>query len=259
MALGPAVVGRHVFYNGSAFDARSAGDAPADGAAVAADKVALLPGGTATFANYTSYSKGINGVMVDVRNPPGALAAGDFRFETRDPTGQWVPAPAAASVTARVGAGTDHSTRVTMTWPDVAIRDTWLRVTLLPNPRNGLTQPDVFYFGNAVAETGNSTLDAAVNALDVAATRAAQSSAVVAVDSRYDFNRDRTVNVLDAALVRSRVGTPALPLITADPLAPLSASGATAAAPQPAGTFSTTRIRPATMSVQSVGSLVGIA
>jgi hypothetical protein len=146
-----------------------------------------------------------------------------------------------------------------MTWPDGAIRDTWLRVTLLPNTRNGLTQPDVFYFGNAVAETGNSTLDAAVNALDVAATRAAQSSAVVAVDSRYDFNRDRTVNVLDAALVRSRVGTPALPLITADPLAPLSASGATAAAPQPAGTFSTTRIRPATMSVQSVGSLVGIA
>ena len=260
MALGPAVVGRHVFYNGSGFDARSADHVPADGAAVATDKVALLPGGTAAFANYTSYSKGINGVMVDVRNPPGALAAGDFRFETRDRSGHWAPAPA-ASVTTRVGTGTDHSTRVTMTWPDGAIRDTWLRVTLLPNTRNGLAQPDVFYFGNAVAETGNSPLDAAVNVVDVAATRAAQSSAVVAVDSRYDFNRDRAVNVLDAALVRSRVGTAALPLITADPLVPMSAAGATAtvAAPQLAGTFSTTRIRPATMPVQSVGALVGLA
>ena len=37
-----------------------------DDEAIASDKVALLPGETATFANYTSYARGINGIMVDI-------------------------------------------------------------------------------------------------------------------------------------------------------------------------------------------------
>ena len=37
-----------------------------DDAAIATDKTALLPGETASLANYTSYSRGINGIMVDL-------------------------------------------------------------------------------------------------------------------------------------------------------------------------------------------------
>ena len=67
------VLGRHLFYNASAWDwdlsADTDGDTyfdpgedgPNDGLAIAPDKTALLPGGAATFANYTSYSRGING------------------------------------------------------------------------------------------------------------------------------------------------------------------------------------------------------
>ena len=57
---------RHIFYNNSAFDGNeSAADAD-DDLAIAPDKQALLPGQTAGFANYTSYARGINGIMVDI-------------------------------------------------------------------------------------------------------------------------------------------------------------------------------------------------
>lgn len=59
------VVGRHVFYNNSAFDHNNPAANADDDRAVAPDKRALLPGQTATFANYTSYSGGINGLMID--------------------------------------------------------------------------------------------------------------------------------------------------------------------------------------------------
>ena len=45
-------------------------------------KRALLPGQTATFANYTSYDSGINGIMVDIAGLPvrQRLTADDFQF-----------------------------------------------------------------------------------------------------------------------------------------------------------------------------------
>ena len=212
--LPAAVVGRHVFYNGSAFDGRSTAAGPEDDAAIATDKSPLLPGQAATFANYTSYSKGINGLMVDLRNPQQAPTAGDFEFAVRTAAGAWVPAPAPGAVVVRPRAGADGSDRVTFTFADGAIRDTWLRVTVLAGARTGLARPDVFYFGNAVGETGNSALDAAVNALDAAATRAAQHGGKVLVDNPYDFNRDRAVNSLDLTIVRGRQAGSPLPLIT---------------------------------------------
>jgi subtilisin family serine protease len=216
--LPPAVVGRHVFYNASGFDGRNSAAGPDDDAAIATDKSALLPGQVGSFANYTSYSKGVNGVMADLVNPPGAIDAGDFAFAVRTASGDWSPAPAPAGVSTRAGAADASSDRVTITWADGSIKDTWLRVTVLANADTGLAQPDVFYFGNAVGEAGNSPLDAAVNALDVAATRAAQHAGDVLVDNVYDFNRDRVVNSLDLAVVRGRQLLPALPLITVPPV-----------------------------------------
>ena len=68
------IAGRHIFYNDSAFDANDPAPGPADDWAVAPDKTALLPDQTATFDNYTSYSRGINGVMIDIANLPEPLA-----------------------------------------------------------------------------------------------------------------------------------------------------------------------------------------
>ena len=144
----------------------------------------------------------------------GTPALTDFAFAVRTPAGDWVETPAPASVTVRTGPGAESSDRVTITFADSRLRDTWLRVTVLPGGHTGLPQPDVFYFGNAVGETGNSPRDAAVNLLDLAATRAAQRSGEVTLDNAYDFNRDGAVNAVDLAIVRSRQNSPALPLIT---------------------------------------------
>jgi ELWxxDGT repeat protein len=214
-----AVVGRQVFYNRSAFDGNSGSASAADDAAVATDKRALLPGGTATFANYTSYSRGINGIMVDIAGLPAnaALAAGDFTFKVgndNNPSG-WSNAPAPASIAVRRGAGANGSDRVTIIWADGAVKKTWLQVTVKATANTGLTAADVFYFGNAIGESGNTTADAKVTPVDELAARA-NASAAATVTSRWDYNRDKTISGADQLTARSNQTTAfnALRLIT---------------------------------------------
>src|SRR3954470_9836304 len=100
------VVGRHVFYDNSLFDGHRKGPGPTDDAAIAPDKQALLAGSDAlpTFANYTSYSKGLNGLMVDVPALPAGgreVSVGDFEFRL----GNGAAAPAPSAVAVRTGAG----------------------------------------------------------------------------------------------------------------------------------------------------------
>ncbi len=201
-------MGRYVFYNHSAFD----GDDPAananDDAAIAPDKQALLPGETAGFANYTSFAGGINGVMVDIGGlaDGAALSAADFAFRlgnTHDPA-TWTAAPPPTSITVRPAAGADGSDRVTLIWPDQAISGQWLQITVLPTENTGLADPDVFYFGNAIGETGNSGSDAIVNAVDMLGARNHPRNFLnpAPIDFAYDFNRDARVNATDMLLAR---------------------------------------------------------
>jgi len=215
--LPPSVVARHVFYNNSSFDGRNVAANASDDNAVASNKTPLLPGaGAATFVNYTSYDKGINGVMVDVRNlPEGDLTADDFAFSVgSDLVPVWQAAPAPSSVTVRRGAGDQGTDRVTVTFHDGAIRNTWLRVEVLPNEHTGLNEPDVFYFGNAVGDTGDSLANARVNALDLAAVRTHLFATGQPITSAYDLDRDGRVSALDLTLVQRSRTNPVLPLIT---------------------------------------------
>jgi hypothetical protein len=243
------VVGRHVFYNGSAFDgANGAANAQDDGA-VAIDKAALLPGQAAAFANYTSYSRGINGVMVDVSGLLADLTAADFTFKVgndADP-GAWTDAPAPLSVTRRNGAGVNGSDRITLVWAHGAIRNTWLRVTVLANGRTALAQPDVFYFGNLVGEVGDSTTGAVVTAADVLAVRNAMSAAAAGITNAADFNRDGRINTLDLLMVRAALANGSLTLLTA-PSAPAIAAASgpvTASSAEVVPTSTQARARPA--------------
>ena len=70
---GATVATRAVFYNNSAYDGNDPAAGAADDAAVAPDKSALLPGQAATFANVTSYTRGINGVMFDLAGVPAGI------------------------------------------------------------------------------------------------------------------------------------------------------------------------------------------
>jgi len=215
------VTGRHVFYNNSAHDGNGAAASVADDGAIATDKAALLPGGTATFANYTSYARGINGVMIDIAGlPGGALSAGAFVLRVGNggaPGGAWAVAPAPASVTVRPGAGVGGAARVTLVWADGAIRRQWLRVTVPASAASGLPAADEFYFGNAIGETGDSAADALVTTADSLGARYHPSAGPVAVGNVYDFDRDADVDADDVAIARANATTAAtaLQLITA--------------------------------------------
>ena len=139
-----------------------------------------------------------------MRGLRGDLAAGDFDLAVGTPGGAWAAAPAPASVTRRAGAGTAGSDRVTLTWADGVIKNTWLRVTMKADAQTGLSAPDVFYFGNLIGETGDGngaggTLR--VNALDLGAVKRALNTTST-LDGRYDFNRDGRVNALDLGIVK---------------------------------------------------------
>jgi hypothetical protein len=253
---GPATVaGRRVFYNRSAFDGNNAGANAADDGAVATDKVALLPGGTATFANYTSYSRGINGIMVDIAGLPvdAALSAADFVFRAGNDNnpGAWALAAPPTGISIRRSVGANGSDRVTIIWADGAVRKTWLQVTVKANANTGLATEDVFYFGNAVGEAGNSTANAQVTSADEMAARSHMRGASnpAPVNYRWDYNRDRRVNSADQLLARNNKTTAAndLNLISVPGGGALRAGSARAAkAPVPT-VFSAARIRPAAL------------
>ena len=215
------VVGRHVLYNDSAFDGNDPAASSADDGAIATDKAALLPGEIASFANYTSYSKGINGVMVDIGTLTAAPVAADFQFKvgnSNDPS-TWATAPDPTGITVRPDEGVSGTDRVTILWTDNAIEKQWLQITVKATANTGLATDDVFYFGNAIGETGNSAADAEVTPADEIGVRNNPhdiKTNPAAIDDAYDFNRDKKVGPTDQVISRNN-GTnssTALQLIT---------------------------------------------
>jgi len=96
-----------------------------------------------------------------------------------------------------------------------AVANGWLEVTFDAGNRTGLSEPDVFYFGNLIADTGDDAGGGGplvVNALDLAAVKRSLNSLAL-VTSPHDVNRDGRVNALDLAAVRARLGSN-LPLLT---------------------------------------------
>ena len=199
---------RGLFYNHSKFDGNNPAIDDQDFEAIS-EKAALRPGGTAGFNHYTSYSRGINGIVVlfDANVSP---VIGDFIFRVGNDSapGAWPLGPTPTGFAVRPASG-GPGTAVLITFADGAVRNTWLQVTVRMNERTRLGGPDVFYFGNLVGDAGNfggipgST--ATVDALDVTFTRM-QHSASVNPSSPYDFNRDGVVNIRDEMLARGNLG-----------------------------------------------------
>jgi subtilisin family serine protease len=197
-ATAATIAGRRIFYGNSAFDN---GQGSANPAAIAADKFALLPGQPATFANYTSYSRGINGIFVDINDlATTSLTADDFEFRagtTGDPA-DWTIVAGAISVAP--GIGTGGADRVTIRFADDTARNKWLRVVVKANANTGLLVDDVHYWGNAPGETGDSPSDTRVDFVDVAGIRQ-NTTSTATVANVYDINRDGIVNTADVDLI----------------------------------------------------------
>jgi hypothetical protein len=195
-----SVAGRRVFYGNSVFDN---GQGAANSAALAADKTALLPGQTASYANYTNYALGINGIVVDIADlATTSLTDDDFEFRagaTGDPAA-WPTVDGTISVAPGAGAG--GATRVTIRFADNAVRNEWLRVVVKANAHTGLIADDVHYWGNAPGETGDSSSDTRVDFVDLARIRQNTTSAATAANV-YDINRDGLVNIDDVDLIKN--------------------------------------------------------
>ncbi|MBN2138129.1 MAG: hypothetical protein JW720_09995 [Sedimentisphaerales bacterium] len=218
-----SVTGRYVFYENSAFDSYQVGPGALDDNAIAPDKTALLPGQTASYGNYTSYSRGLNGIIVDIAGLGGIPGLGDFHFlaGNDDNPALWAATPDPLSITVRSGAGAGGSDRVTLIWADNFIENTWLQVSVLPTSATGLSSADVFYFGNSIGDAGNSVTDGwvtpidallVINHLDTYGTTAAE------INSALDHNKDALVSTMDALIVTNAINPgPAsrLELITA--------------------------------------------
>ena len=163
----------------------------------------MLPGHSARFENYTSYRSGLNGIMVDLHRPPGTPSLADFEFRVGNsshPDG-WSRAPVPASVSVRRGAGVGGSDRVTLIWQDGAILNQWLQVTVQATQNTGLAAADVFYFGNAAAETGDSPTSARVDGTDFGRTRDFYNNRIApGITNFFDFDRDGAVGMADLTI-----------------------------------------------------------
>jgi hypothetical protein len=104
----------------------------------------------------------------------------------------------------RRGEGLNRSDRVTLTWPDGAIANTWVEITVKSNASGGwmeLAADDVFYFGNSVGDcdgdgvVGDGDYDVLVSEFGLRGDGLAA-----------DINGDRQVDLADFANVRVRYG-----------------------------------------------------
>ena len=225
----PHVVGRHLFYNNSAFDGFDPRATAADDGAIAPDKVLLSPGQPPSFRNVTSFVKGINGLMLDAHLTLFPLGTLDMSAAVSDDrTGALEPAPP-YTLSVRRGAGAGGSDRVTLVWPDGAIVNKTVHVFLKANAATGLSRAEYFGATSLVGETGDDAAPAGapagrVTVLDaLRARRALFSSATIT--SRYDFNRDGRVSPVDLAVVRSALtrSLPPRPSPPPDSTSPLTA------------------------------------
>ena len=216
------VLGNRLFYNGSKYDNNHTAIEPAsDALAIASDKIGFSGSGTATFANVSSFSSGITGVMVDLQSGIGAhgsISLADFSFHTSpaysagtyNNIGTWNTAPTPSGFSVILGGGTDGSDRLAVTWNASLIKNEWLEVDLAANDNTGLSAPDIFYFGSAVGESGlgNTASQITVNASDVTEERNNLSSpfGTTPVWNVVDFNKDGIVNASDGTVSSGNSG-----------------------------------------------------
>ena len=215
-----------------------------DDLAIATDKTAYLweDTGAATFANVSSYTKGINGIMVDITGSHPSITASDFIFRVgnNNSPGTWATI-GATSVSVRAGAGVSGSDRVEIIWTSGGAFKQWLEVITLATANTGLPQAagypvgqaDAFFFGNAVGNigVGDSSANSLVNALDEGGIRAnnALLSSNIPITNIYDVNRNASVNATDESAARLNGTNPTTTLkylnLTTAPAAPEADGG----------------------------------
>ena len=248
--------GRYIFYNNSKFDGSSGANNVSDNSAIPSNKSVYLPGdGQMVLANITNFTKGINGIMVDLTAGSAdhtTINASDFVFkvgENNSPN-TWTTLTATPTISVRTGGGISGSDRVDITWADNAIQDQYLEVQVLATAHTGLNATfgtisgnavgDIFFFGNLRGETASTTPAsfARIFATDGAAIQANGTSLNVGINSFLDVDRSNAVISAGDRSALIPLGTKVLTRIsigTAGPFAPEGGGAAPATAGGDAG------------------------
>jgi hypothetical protein len=209
------VVNRRVFYNNSGYETAGGVSAALD-----TSKTLLRATGVSqatTSANVINYSRGINGIVLDVAGMPAtSLAASDFVFRVAPSSAggvvnpsAWGLAPTPTVIHVTPGTATTPA-RVRLEWTDNAIQNTWLQIIVLSNANTGLVNREVYYLGHALGDADLISPTYRVTTNDVAIVRAAVNSTPVSVSDPRDVDKDRRVTTNDVAFVRARVSSDAL-------------------------------------------------
>jgi hypothetical protein len=249
-----SVTANLLFYNGSTgYDLPSAGhswlsNAFSDDNAVAIDKTAYIAGsGAATFANISSYTLGINGLMIDVAGAHNTFTSSDFILRTgnNNTPSLWTTIPTASiTVTTRSGAtGSSHTAgtdRIEITMANLLVKNKWLEVIFKGTDRGDantlLATSDVFFYASSIGDDGiaDGSVAFIVDPSDVLGARANQKGLInnIPITNIYDYDRSHTVDPGDVLIARSNqdgsISAPKLLNITGS-LAPDTSGGASAA------------------------------
>jgi ELWxxDGT repeat protein len=166
---------------------------------------------TLTYDNLLNSSRGINGLVFDFLNLPSDLNASDFEFrvsptgafiEENHPPASWELAPAPSSIEVV----SDFTDRVILQWPDNAIANRWLRITVKSNENTGLSQPEVYYIGHLLGEsTGPTNGQYTVSFADISFIRANVGESVDA-GGLFDIDKNGTVAFADISAMRANIG-----------------------------------------------------
>lgn len=209
------VKARHLFYNNSKWDNNGTAVTSADWAAIAPNKHPLLPGaGVANIANFSNYSKGITGIIVDACNFSRVPVMDEDIWIAMDNTTtvtpwNWVnPAPAPASIEVFPGQGLDGSDRLVITWADNAIPNAkWVMVWLFAGDGSlGLPADDAFAFGNVIGDVTGDGYASSQDFDQVVQNPTPPNGA--AIDNPRDFNRDRRVSSGDTDAILANPTNP---------------------------------------------------
>jgi hypothetical protein len=206
------VTARHVFYNSSYYDNNNVGIDPGtgaktDSAAIDTTKSPLMvDGGVSTFANWTGYTKGLNGLIYDVEAPTVDPQASDFTFTNLTRTGATASAvsPSASSMIVLQAAG-PRKVRMIFTFADNSLKNTWLQVDI--GTGFGLAAAETHYWANAAGEVniGNSATNILTDSADELAIKAHPTTSLnrSLVTDPYDITKNSTADATDQLYVRA--------------------------------------------------------
>ncbi len=217
-----------LFYDNSKFNkfVEGVGAGTNDDKAIDTSKTAYLPGaGTANFSNISSFTDGINGIMVDLAagGIHGNLNASDFTFRVglNNTPSKWASAPAPSTIAVRTGSPTAGNDRVELIWTDGSITDEWLEVTVHADPNTGLSAPYTFFYGSVIANSGTGDTGALAITSSTDENAARNHSGSATVTNVFDYNKDGFVNSSDENAARNNGATVKFIKVAANtPLAP---------------------------------------